>query len=672
MDGSTAAGDDSVAASEKSSDVGGERPDETAVQVPLRKTLSCSAKGILGSKLIESASGPVLPPGSPLSPGSPQCHQYPPMATSASQMLPRESTGPLLWRRTAFPAPVATPQQCPRGGLVVPVVRRSRESSPPCQVMAAPPSWPSSQRPVHVAAAWSQQHSVVRLVHPAQHQVPHAAPELRTKPSVLVQYAIQPQAVAVAPFRFAQSTVPSAGPVECAEPADSANAVSAVPHPLKDPAQIQAEEQIAKEAAASERREKARCDICEAVVEAAQLDITTTDLATLRQARTKLLNALASAQEVDLPRVERTVAEQQRRRLHNALQDMKGQLRVSCRIRPLSEEEKAQKGELGEPALRPLDSSRVELLSREGPAQVFEFDSVFRPDVPQQVVEEIFEDCRDLVQSAADGHNVTVMTYGQTGAGKTYTLFGNKDQEGLVQYMIREVFARLADSEEDKECSVSVAGSALELYNNHFIDLLRPVDRTGRQSPGVKVCVDAQGFVEVDGLVQDVAQTGDDLLEILQKGLAQRVVAEHALNADSSRSHMIFTVRLQTEGGSKKTSTRKLTFCDLGGCERIKRTQVAGELQKEAIEINKSLSALSGVIEAVAGRRRHVPYRDHKLTRLLQDAVGGSAKVLMYVCCSPARSNIDETAAALKLASRAAKVVNQPKHAEIAEASSSL
>ena len=187
MDGSTAAGDDSVAASEKSSDVGGERPDETAVQVPLRKTLSCSAKGILSSKLMESASGPVLPPGSPLSP----CSQYPPMATSASQMLPRESTGPLLWRRTAFAAPVATPQQCPRGGLVVPVVRRGRESSPPCQVMAACP--PSSHQPVHVAPAWSQ-HSVVRLVHPAQHQVLHAAPQLGTRPSVLVQYPIQPQA----------------------------------------------------------------------------------------------------------------------------------------------------------------------------------------------------------------------------------------------------------------------------------------------------------------------------------------------------------------------------------------------------------------------------------------------------------------------------------------------
>ncbi|CAE7235023.1 cdkal1 [Symbiodinium natans] len=407
----------------------------------------------------------------------------------------------------------------------------------------------------------------------------------------------------------------------------------------------------------------------EAVVEASQLDVSATDLATLRQVRTKLLNALASAQEVDLPRVERSVAEQQRRRLHNALQDMKGQLRVSCRIRPLSDQEKTQKGETGELALRPLDGSRVELSLREGPAQVFEFDSVFRPDVPQQVVEEIFEDCRDLAQSAVDGHNVTVMTYGQTGAGKTYTLFGSKDQEGLVQYMIREVFARLADqAEDDEECTATVTGSALELYNNHFIDLLRPVDRTGRQAPGVKVCVDAQGCVEVDGLEQEVAQTPVDLLEILEKGLAQRVVAEHALNADSSRSHMVFTVRIQTEGSSKKT-TRKLTFCDLGGCERIKRSQVAGDLQKEAIEINKSLSALSSVIEAVAGRRRHIPYRDHKLTRLLRDAVGGSAKVLMYVCCSPARSNIEETAAALKLASRAAKVVNQQKQVE---ASSSM
>lgn len=426
----------------------------------------------------------------------------------------------------------------------------------------------------------------------------------------------------------------------------------------KDPAEVQAEEEMAKELARLEREEKARCEVCEAVVEATQLDVSVADVVALRLCRTKLLDALSAAQQAELPRVERQLAEQQRRRLHNALQDMKGQLRVSCRIRPLSAKEKAQQSDH---AVYAIDSSHVGIVLPELPPRVFEFDSVFRPDCPQQVMEEIFDDCRDLVQSAVDGHNVTVMTYGQTGAGKTYTLFGNKSQEGLAQYMIREVFARLGDQESElsEHPKVTVCGSALELYNNHFIDLLRPIDRTGRQSPGVKVCVDSEGCVQVDGLAQLVAAEPQELLQILRRGLAQRVVAEHAMNADSSRSHMVFTVRLTVEGGA----ARKLTFCDLGGCERLKRTQVVGDLQKEAIEINKSLSALSSVIEAVAGRRQHVPYRDHKLTSLLRDAVGGTAKVLMYVCCSPAASNLEETAAALKLASRAAKVVNQRSEA---------
>eukprot|EP00913_Durusdinium_trenchii_P017998 g16914.t1 len=247
------------------------------------------------------------------------------------------------------------------------------------------------------------------------------------------------------------------------------------PEPEKDPAEVQAEEEMAREAQAAE-----------------------------------------------LPRVERGIAEQQRRRLHNALQDMKGQLRVSCRIRPLSAKERAKNSE-------------------------------------------------------------------------------------------HAVFARLGDQEdgEGRPCGVTVCGSALELYNNHFIDLLRPIDKTGRQSPGVKVCVDSEGCVEVDGLAQIPAADPQELLQILRKGLHQRVVAEHAMNADSSRSHMVFTVRLNPQkgvGAEPRGRSRKLTFCDLGGCERLKRTHVVGDLQKEAIEINKSLSALSSVIEAVAGKRRHVPY----------------------------------------------------------------
>ena len=179
MDGSTAAGDDSVAASEKSSDVGLDRLEETPVVGPaaLRKTLSCSAKGILGCKLVESASGPVLPPGSPMSPTSPRCSG---MATSASQFLPRESTGPLLWRRTACPTPIAP---CAQVGLVA---RRPRETAPPSHVL---PACPPSCHPFPVqAAAWGQQYPVMQVMRPlpthampphaVAPQVPHAVPNM--------------------------------------------------------------------------------------------------------------------------------------------------------------------------------------------------------------------------------------------------------------------------------------------------------------------------------------------------------------------------------------------------------------------------------------------------------------------------------------------------------------
>lgn len=518
---------------------------------------------------------------------------------------------------------------------------------------------------VQPPANWVHQVKALQFAQHAHHPPPQQAVCSRRtvvwQPGPGGPTLLQSKPVAMPPLRVLHCKVlpPKSGTIDgIASVPTELEPAEKEPEPEKDPAEVQAEEEMAKELARLEREEKARCHVCEAVVEAIQLDVSSADVVTLRLCRTKLLDALLAAQQAELPRVERQLAEQQRRRLHNALQDMKGQLRVSCRIRPLSAKEKAQQSDH---AVYAIDSSHVGIVMPELPPRVFEFDSVFRPDCPQQVMEEIFDDCRDLVQSAVDGHNVTVMTYGQTGAGKTYTLFGNKSQEGLAQYMIREVFARLGDQESElsEHPKVTVCGSALELYNNHFIDLLRPIDRTGRQSPGVKVCVDSEGCVQVDGLAQLPAAEPAELLQILRKGLAQRVVAEHAMNADSSRSHMVFTVRLTVEGGA----ARKLTFCDLGGCERLKRTQVVGDLQKEAIEINKSLSALSSVIEAVAGRRRHVPYRDHKLTSLLRDAVGGTAKVLMYVCCSPAASNLEETAAALKLASRAAKVVNQRSEA---------
>jgi len=142
------------------------------------------------------------------------------------------------------------------------------------------------------------------------------------------------------------------------------------------------------------------------------------------------------------------------------------------------------------------------------------------------------------------------------------------------------------------------------------------------------------------------------------------VVRAHAMNSDSSRSHALLTIYVSSAiDGSPYDSAAvdaKITFVDLAGSERLKRTETSCERTREAIEINRSLSALGDVVESIVQRRRHIPYRNHKLTQLLQDSLGGSAKVLVFVNCSPASASAQETTAALKFASRAQRVTNSP------------
>merc|ERR1719506_3142199 len=155
--------------------------------------------------------------------------------------------------------------------------------------------------------------------------------------------------------------------------------------------------------------------------------------------------------------------------------------------------------------------------------------------------------------------------------------------------------------------------------------------------------------------VKDVSQ----LKALLDRGIAQRTVAANLMNIQSSRSHLIFTMKVTTLNHETKESLKgKILLCDLGGSERLKKTEATGEQKKEAIEINKSLTALGDVIEAVAKKQKQIPYRNHKLTQIMQDSLGGSAKTLMFVNCSPAKSNMDETSMSLKYATRAKNVVN--------------
>lgn len=145
----------------------------------------------------------------------------------------------------------------------------------------------------------------------------------------------------------------------------------------------------------------------------------------------------------------------------------------------------------------------------------------------------------------------------------------------------------------------------------------------------------------------------------MDRGMEQRTVAATAMNSESSRSHLVFMVKIVSVNKETKEQQKgKLLICDLAGSERLKKSQVTADMQKEAIEINKSLTALGDVIEGLTKNVKVVPYRNHKLTMLMQDSLGGSAKTLMFINCSPANSNLDETLMALKYAQRAKKITN--------------
>ncbi|CAE7637249.1 redB [Symbiodinium necroappetens] len=204
----------------------------------------------------------------------------------------------------------------------------------------------------------------------------------------------------------------------------------------------------------------------------------------VKQDRDCIRQAIAKGRAAGLSEEELATAEQQRRRLHNLYQDLKGQLRVYCRVRPLNSRERR----IGDKeAMQVVDKSTLEVRST---GDVFEFDGIFGSSDSQA---DVFEDCCDLAQSAVDGQNVTVFCYGITGAGKTYTMYGTPEEDGLAQRMFGEVFAQV---DVRPQANVTVMGSMMELYNNYLVDLLRPIDWQGRQSPALSLKLDRLGTVQ--------------------------------------------------------------------------------------------------------------------------------------------------------------------------------
>ncbi|XP_044509281.1 kinesin-like protein KIN-14E isoform X1 [Mangifera indica] len=362
--------------------------------------------------------------------------------------------------------------------------------------------------------------------------------------------------------------------------------------------------------------------------------------------------AILKMQGAQLAELEALYKEEQtlRKRYFNTIEDLKGKIRVFCRLRPLNEKELVEKERN---VLSSLDEFTVEHPWKDDKAKQHMYDRVFDGYATQ---DDVFEDTRYLVQSAVDGYNVCIFAYGQTGSGKTFTIYGSDVNPGITPRAITELFRIL--KRDSNKFSFSLKAYMVELYQDTLIDLLLP-----RNAKRLKLDIkkDSKGMVAVENVTVVSVSTFEEFKSIIQRGSDQRHTSGTQMNEESSRSHLILSIVIESTNLQTQSVARgKLSFVDLAGSERVKKSGSSGSQLKEAQSINKSLSALGDVISALSSGSQHIPYRNHKLTMLMSDSLGGNAKTLMFVNVSPAESNLDETCNSLMYASRVRSIVNDP------------
>ncbi|CAL4144988.1 unnamed protein product, partial [Meganyctiphanes norvegica] len=295
--------------------------------------------------------------------------------------------------------------------------------------------------------------------------------------------------------------------------------------------------------------------------------------------------------------------------------------------------------------------------------KAFTFDFAFPSNTTQSYVYD--SSVKNVVQNLFKGYNVTVVAYGQTGSGKTHTM-GTAGQdaaidvgEGIIPRAVRDIFAGVVERD---SCEFLVKVSFIELYKEDLFDLLT---NTSRANSICNIHEDPSGGIKIANLSEVPVTSLQETMMCLEKGAQNRATGATAMNATSSRSHAIFSlhVEMKNKEGDDNVISAKFHMVDLAGSERAKKTGATGERFKEGVNINKGLLALGNVISALCedgGRRGHIPYRDSKLTRLLQDSLGGNSHTVMIACVSPADSNFEETLSTLRYADRARKIKNKP------------
>ncbi|KAM9046900.1 kinesin-like protein KIFC3 isoform 4-T4 [Megaptera novaeangliae] len=339
---------------------------------------------------------------------------------------------------------------------------------------------------------------------------------------------------------------------------------------------------------------------------------------------------------------------QLRKKCHNELVRLKGNIRVIARVRPVTREDGEGPEATNAVTFDPDDDSIIHLLHRGKPV-TFELDKVFSPKASQQ---DVFQEVQALITSCIDGFNVCIFAYGQTGAGKTYTMEGTLENPGINQRALQLLFSEVQEKASDWEYTITV--SAAEIYNEVLRDLL---GQEPQEKLEIRLCPDGSGQLYVPGLTEFQVQSVEDINKVFEFGHTNRTTEFTNLNEHSSRSHALLIVTVHgVDGSTGLRTTGKLNLVDLAGSERVGKSGAEGSRLREAQHINKSLSALGDVIAALRSRQGHVPFRNSKLTYLLQDSLSGDSKTLMVVQVSPVEKNTSETLYSLKFAERVRSV----------------
>lgn len=321
-------------------------------------------------------------------------------------------------------------------------------------------------------------------------------------------------------------------------------------------------------------------------------------------------------------------------------------IRVVCRVRPLNDAEERVGSKIC--VKFPSDTEDTLILS----GKVYVFDKVFKPDSNQEKV--YTHTAKQIVEDVLSGYNGTIFAYGQTSSGKTHTMegvLGDEKLQGIIPRIVSDIFNHIYSMDSSLEFQIKV--SYFEIYLDKIRDLL-DVSKNN-----LSVHEDKNRVPYVKGVTERFVTTPDEVFEVIEEGKSNRHIAVTNMNEHSSRSHSVFLINVKQENHeTEKKLSGKLYLVDLAGSEKVSKTGAEGSVLEEAKNINKSLSALANVISALAENKPYIPYRDSKLTRILQESLGGNARTTIIICCSPASFNESETKSTLFFGQNAKTVKN--------------